>query len=72
MAEEKQVKARVLVAIRYEEELHQPNTVISAPASVIKGWHTQGSVDPHEDAVAYAEDLNAKAATKAKAAADEA
>jgi hypothetical protein len=37
--------------------LHQPNAVVSASASVIKGLETQGAVDSSEGAVSYAESL---------------
>lgn len=66
MADEKLVKARVLVALSHEGTHHKPDSVITGSASVIKGL--AGSVDSHEDAVGYAEGLAAKA--KAKAAAE--
>lgn len=47
----------------HEGKPYAPNDIISASATVIKSF--EGSVDPHEDAVAYAEGLAAKAKAKA-------
>jgi hypothetical protein len=56
------VKARVLVRSYIDGAWQEPNSVITAPASIIKGLEAQGSVDSHEDSVAYAESLKTEAA----------
>jgi hypothetical protein len=53
------VKARVLVRVQIDGEWHDPNTVVTAAAGVIKGLEAQGSVDSNEDSVTYAESLAA-------------
>jgi hypothetical protein len=51
------VKARVLVKTHIDGVPYEPNAVVSAPASVIKGLEAQGAVDSSEGAVSYAESL---------------
>lgn len=68
MADDKAVKARVLVSLHHDGAHHKPDAVISAAPNVIKGLAASGSVDPHLDAVEYAEGLAAKAKAKADAA----
>lgn len=53
------VKARVLVRSNIEGEIYEVNSIVTAPALIIKGWEDQGSVDSDEGAVAYAESLAA-------------
>lgn len=59
-----QAKVRVLVRTQIEGVWHEPNAVVSAPASVIKALD-QGSVDSSDEAVAYAESLIPKVEAEA-------
>lgn len=63
------IKARVLAAFHHEGVQHKPDAIISGTPNVIKGLAASGSVDPHPDAVEYAEGLAAKAKLLADAAA---
>ena len=56
------VKARVLVRTQIDGEWHEPNSIVTGTAAVIKGLEAQGSVDSNEDAVTYAESLQTDAA----------
>lgn len=56
---------RVLTAIHVDGALVPPDAVIKLPAETLDHYVAAGSVDPHPDAVKYAEKL---AADKAKAA----
>jgi len=56
------VKARVLVRTQIDGVWHEPNSIVSAPAVIIKGLEAQGSVDSHEESVSYAESLKTDAA----------
>lgn len=60
-----QVKARVLVRSCIDGVWHEPNAIITATASIIKGLEGQGSVDSSDDAVAYAESLIPKVEAEA-------
>jgi hypothetical protein len=70
MADEKTVKGRTLVSFHHEGVNYKPDAVISVAPNVMKGLAASGSVDPHPDAVEYAEGLAAKAKAKADAAAE--
>lgn len=59
-----QVKARVLVRTQVEGVWYEPNSIVSASASVIKALD-QGSIDSSDEAVAYAESLIPKVGTEA-------
>jgi hypothetical protein len=52
-----EVKARVLVRTHFDGAWHEPDSVISASAALIKGLEDQGIVDSDEGAVSYAESL---------------
>lgn len=63
------VKARVLATTHHEGVYHKPDAIISGSPSVIKGLAASGTVDPHPEAVEYAESLAAKTKLLAEAAA---
>lgn len=64
MADAKTKKVRVLAHISHDGEPHKPNAVLELTDAEIKAHG--GDVDPHPDAVAYAEELAADAAAAAK------
>ncbi len=51
-------KARVLTRIYADGNPVEPDTVIEMPATELAHYVEAGSVDPHPDAVAYAESLD--------------
>lgn len=63
MAEAKVKKVRVLTETRHKDQVLKHNQVVEMSDDEIKAQF--GAVDPHPDAVAYAEEVAAAAAKKA-------
>ncbi|KQY51190.1 hypothetical protein [Lysobacter sp. Root494] len=54
----KTTKVRVLSALQHNGVRYQPNAVIELDAESLEELQLQGRVDPHPDAVKYAESLH--------------
>ncbi|HWG77819.1 MAG TPA: hypothetical protein VN660_13655 [Steroidobacteraceae bacterium] len=51
------VKARVLRHVHIAGQRHAPNDLVTLPADMADAHAAAGDIDPHPDAVAYAESL---------------